>query len=126
MPANLPRLIGKAWRRWRTGEAERRAAATSASSTAHHAVEAALQHLLHLAGEVRQRTVGQRKRRRIEHGDCIARHDKRRAVGVDRCGGKGIDAGHAAVNGCQRREGEQPKAADKIHGVVGAQKRGRL
>jgi hypothetical protein len=53
-----------------------------------------LQHLLHLAGEVRQRAVGERKRRRIEHRDLSARHavkrashDKWRAAGIDRGGG---------------------------------------
>jgi hypothetical protein len=97
----LRRLIGKAWCRWR--KAERRAAAARAEV---HAVEAALQHLLHVAGEVRQRAVGERERRRIEHRDRVAGYDKRRAVGVDRCGCKSVSAGVAAAKGRQCREGE--------------------
>jgi hypothetical protein len=102
-------LIGNARCRRRAGKAQRRAAA-AAAATHGHAVEAVLQHLLHFAGEVRQRAVGQRKRRRIEHRDLAGggRHDEWRAVGVDGRAGKRVV------------EGEQPVAADEINGIGGA------
>jgi hypothetical protein len=99
-------LLGNARCRRRAGKAQR-GAATASAATHGHAVEAALQHLLHFAGEVRQRPVGQRKRRRIKHRDLITRGHERRAVGVDRERTRAAD-------------GEQPVAALKIDDRRGA------
>jgi hypothetical protein len=71
--------------------------------------EAALQHLRNLAGKVRQRAIGERESGGIEHRDLIAGDDERRAGGI---GGRA----------CKRVEGEQPIAANKIHGVPAAGK----
>jgi hypothetical protein len=106
----MPALIGSAGCRRRAGKTECRAAAPT---TTHHPVEAALQHLLHVAGEVRERAIGERKRCRVEHGDLLARNDEWCAVGVD--GRTGQRAG-CGVNGKR----EQPIAALKVDGGLPA------